>query len=57
MPARYGLAPENDWSDHELHQLLYEWYRIIFTIHEGEVHVLHIRHAARSFLSRGELPT
>jgi plasmid stabilization system protein ParE len=55
MPTRCSFAPENDWSDLELHQLLYEWYRIIFTIHEGEVHVLHIRHGARRFLSRDEL--
>lgn len=57
MPMRCGFAPENDWSDLELHQLLYDWHRIIFTIHEGDVYVLHIRHGAQKYLSRDQVRT
>lgn len=55
MPERCGLAPENDWCDFELRQLLYGSYRILFTICAGVVFVLHIRHAARRFLCPAEL--
>jgi plasmid stabilization system protein ParE len=51
FPERCGLAPENDYFDQEIRQLLHGRrsgvYRILFTIFEKEVRVLHIRHAAR----------
>ena len=55
MPLRFGFAPENDWCDLELHQLFHDSYRIIFTIHNEQVYILHIRHGARQYLSRKEL--
>jgi len=55
MPERCGFAPENDWCDFELRQLLYGSYRILFTIRADRVFVLHIRHGARRFVSPDEL--
>ena len=51
FPKRCGLAPENEHFEQEIRQLLYGRrggvYRAMFTIAGDEVHVLHIRHAAR----------
>ncbi len=51
MPHRARLAPENREFESEIRQLIHGRrsgsYRILFTIREGTVHVLHIRHAAR----------
>ena len=55
MPERCGFAPENDWCDFELRQLLYGAYRILFTIRDASVFVLHIRHGARRFRSHDEV--
>ncbi len=55
MPQRCGFAPENDWCDIELRQLLYGSYRILFTIYDTRVFVLHIRHGARPFFGHEEL--
>ena len=53
-PERCTLAPENDAFEETIRQLLYGkkrgTYRILFTIKEGVVEVLHIRHAAREHL-------
>lgn len=55
LPERCNLAPENGkWGDEELRQLLFtdypSKYRIIFTIADDEVRILHIRHGARLYL-------
>lgn len=59
-PERCGLAPENDYVDYEIRQFLYRRhssvYRVLFTIHEGAVRILHVRHAARQFLLPEEFP-
>jgi len=51
FPKRQPLALESDAFDVEVRQLLYGrgrgQYRILFTIKEKTVHVLHIRHSAR----------
>ena len=51
MPRRCVLAPENDAFAVEIRQLFYGRragrYRILFTIHGREVHILHVRHGAR----------
>lgn len=51
LPSRCPLAPENQDSPGELRQLLYgrrpHVYRILFTIEDDAVHVLHIRHGRR----------
>jgi plasmid stabilization system protein ParE len=54
MPARCPLAPENREFEDEVPELLYgkrqHRYRILFTIREQAVVVLHIRHGARDYL-------
>jgi plasmid stabilization system protein ParE len=56
FPARCPLAPENEHFAEEIRQLLYgrrrDVYRILFTIREDTVHVLHIRHGAQQPLSQ-----
>src|SRR6185295_6375356 len=48
FPQRCSLAPENQVFPFEVRQLLYgrkpHLYRILFTIENNIVHVLHIRH-------------
>ncbi len=51
VPERCGYANENDYFDVELRQLIYKPYRIIFTVRDRTVHVLHVRHAAMDDLN------
>lgn len=51
MPRRCARARENEaFPEIELRQLAFKSHRLIFTIRADEVHVLHIRHAARQDL-------
>jgi plasmid stabilization system protein ParE len=51
MPARCGYAREHEaFPGVELRQLVYKSHRMIFTIRENEVHVLHVRHVAQANL-------
>ncbi len=54
FPTRCVIAPENEDFEDEIRQLLYGKksgiYRVLFTIRENEVHILHIRHSARDYL-------
>ncbi|HVX83272.1 MAG TPA: type II toxin-antitoxin system RelE/ParE family toxin [Phycisphaerae bacterium] len=58
LPKRCPIAPESEELPFEARQYLYgdrrHAYRIIFTIHEQLVLVLHVRHAARRYLSDDE---
>jgi plasmid stabilization system protein ParE len=49
-PERCPLAPENDFFEETIRQLLYGKkhgvYRILFTVRGDTVDILHIRHAA-----------
>ncbi len=51
-PRRCSLAKENNSFPEEIRQLLYgksqNKYRAIFTIQEDTVHILYVRHSARS---------
>ena|SRR6266545_2957239 len=47
MPERCALAPENDDFNHEIRQLLYGSYRILFTIQDDVVKVLHVKHGSQ----------
>lgn len=48
MPGRFPYARENDqFSDVELRQIIYESHRIVFTVRGDVVHILHIRHNAQ----------
>ena len=55
-PRRCGIAPENEVFSFEVRQLLYgnkpHIYRILFTVEEDIVTVLHIRHGRRLPLSQ-----
>jgi plasmid stabilization system protein ParE len=56
MPTRCPLAPENAVFPFEVRQLLYgrkpNAYRILFTIEDKTVYVLHIRHGRRQPLKQ-----
>lgn len=56
FPARCGLAPENAVFPFEVRQLLYghtpHVYRILFTVEDKTVYVLHIRHGRRQPLQQ-----
>ncbi len=47
LPHRCPLAPENPYHASEIRHLLFGEYRVLFTIAEQEVRVLHVRHTAR----------
>jgi plasmid stabilization system protein ParE len=55
FPRRCPLAPENDAFATEIRQLLYGEYRILFTIEDGVVRVVHVRHGARRQMSADEI--
>ena len=55
FPGRCPLAPENDVFDSEVRQLLYGDYRILFTVENDLVRILHIRHGARRYLEPYEM--
>jgi plasmid stabilization system protein ParE len=55
LPRRCSLAPENDSFDDETRQLLYGDYRILFTIENDAVVVLHVRHGSRRWMEPDEL--
>jgi plasmid stabilization system protein ParE len=51
-PARCARAAESITLDREIRHLLYERYRILFTISKDTVVVLRIRHSSRQTLKR-----
>ncbi len=56
MPARCPLAPESHaFSPIEVRHLLYKRHRILFTIRETTVHMLHVRHMSQQALSCDDL--
>ena len=59
FPARCPMAPESSFVRREIRQLLHgasrKAYRILFTICEDAVHVLHVRHWARNWMGPEEL--
>ena len=56
FPERCPLAPESDFLNQEIREIFHGRrqykHRILFTVAENAVHVLHVRHGAR--LSWGE---
>ena len=56
FPERCPHAPESEFLNSEIREIFHgrrrHKYRILFTVSEGEVHVLHVRHGAR--LALGE---
>jgi plasmid stabilization system protein ParE len=47
FPEGCGLAPENDRVDFEVRQTFHGIYRVLFTIIDDRVVILHFRHGAR----------
>ena len=47
FPERCPLALENEGAKCELRHLIFGNYRLLFTVIEDMVYVLHIRHSAR----------
>jgi len=56
FPLRCSLAPENQFFPHEIRQLLVGKYRILFTVRDEFVHVLHVRHEARDVVHPEDQP-
>jgi plasmid stabilization system protein ParE len=48
MPKRCALARENEHFPEEIRQLLFESYRVLFTIQGDRVVILHVRHKAQA---------
>lgn len=55
FPEACGFAPENEYTQLIVRQLLYGPFRIIFEIQDTNVYVLTVRHGARLFLQPGEI--
>jgi plasmid stabilization system protein ParE len=57
FPERYPLAPESCFFNREIREVFHgrrqHKYRILFTVKETEVHLLHVRHGARLALGEG----
>jgi plasmid stabilization system protein ParE len=49
-PFRCPLAPENQFFPLEIRQLLFQKYRILYTVKGAEVHVLYVVHSARDYV-------
>ncbi|MBI3119512.1 MAG: type II toxin-antitoxin system RelE/ParE family toxin [Candidatus Hydrogenedentes bacterium] len=54
FPLRCPIAPESKEFDEEIRQLLQGRgryvYRVLFTVQEGSVRVLHVRHGSQAWL-------
>lgn len=48
-PYRCPLAPENELFPEEIRQLIFEKYRILFTVRDEDIHVLHVWHSRRDY--------
>ena len=59
FPGRCNLAPENNAFGFEIRHLLYgrkgRRYRVLFTVVEDAVQVLHFRHWAQRAMTAGEI--
>jgi plasmid stabilization system protein ParE len=58
FPERCHLAPESKFLNSQIREILHGRrqykYRILFTVDQEEVHVLHVRHGARLALGETE---
>ena len=55
FPERCPLAPENGPFAFEIRQFLYGSYRLLFTIRQDAVVILHVRHGAREWMKPDEI--
>ena len=54
MPERCAVAPESEDVGQEIRHLIYGKYRVLFSIEDQTVFVLHIRHGAQKYLSKDQ---
>jgi plasmid stabilization system protein ParE len=54
FPERCPIAPENQYFDQEIRQRIFKSHRILFTIRENTVHVLHVRHSTMQYWKEGK---
>ncbi len=50
LPLRCPLAPENDFFEEEIRHLIIQSYRILYTIKDTTVYILHARHGHQQWL-------
>lgn len=55
FPERCAVAPESTSIAVELRHLIYGRYRVIFTISDSTVSILHLRHSSRDYLTANEI--
>lgn len=57
MPGSCSLAPENEYCEIEVRQLIFGQYRVLFTVQENTslVYVLTVRHGARRNLPKAKI--
>lgn len=60
-PHQRALAPESDYVSYDLRQVMFRTrkgkpYRILFTVHSGEVLVLRVRGPGQDFVPTDEVP-
>ena len=52
LPFRCPLATEDSLVDEVVRQLLFQQYRILYTVRGDTVHILHIRHQSQESLTQ-----
>lgn len=55
FPERCGFAPENGPFEFEIRQFIYGSYRMLFTVRDDVVVILHVRHGARERMNPEEI--
>ena len=50
LPLRCPLAPENDFFAEEIRHLIIQDYRILYTVDDDTVYILHARHGRQQWL-------
>ena len=50
LPLRCPLAPENDYFEEEIRHLIVKSYRVLFTINNDTVFILHARHGHKQWI-------
>jgi len=55
FPERCAVAPENGPFEFEIRQFVYGNYRLLFTIRDDDVVILHVRHGARQWMAADEI--
>jgi plasmid stabilization system protein ParE len=60
-PQLHGFAPENDFVEPEIRQVVFKTkrglpYRALFRIVGGEIQILHVRGPGQNLLKRSDLP-